>query len=621
MKKWIASILFSAALASAGAALALAAVTEPQPPVQTAPPLQPPAQATKPSKLTSGQEAALAEVRKILREARQMAESIELPSRLTTRGMVLKDLQASKDRLINEVEEAQFRIGDFSTAATTKRPWYLVFAQVKYGKIQEAVATAAKIKLGVETLFPLVKMLADAGYLDAAIKVAETDLVKEQVTSNRYLYQSVVWALIASEQAKVGDPTSRASLERALKAAKALSDPKRFKPLEERILAWVHVAKAQAAMGDQTGSTGSFRQAIEAALALREVQSRPVALIQVGKAQLEVGQSAAGDGTLQQAIQLAATWEPSRRGGLLCCLAWTKSVTGNEHGVRQLLDQAVSEIKDLPPSHRVRVLHDLGKWQLGLHQQEAAARTVRLMKEAAEAIEEEREKVEALGLARSFATRAGEVPTALALLDVSPDGYEKLEAMRYLATVLVTAQERDGIHPPSVIKRLAQEAPVLAKNTTFKDEVKARFAQKAVAVIEAAAGELDGALKTIEGLSDDFKGGYVYPEIIQLLTKQGNLAGAKQVAADLKEDWVLWGSSRSNNRDALRNLAKVSARSEAVQETLVWAKRLLGPYAQPYAMLGVADALLEQHQFENIDALLPRTPLRRSCPSVLDLLN
>jgi hypothetical protein len=80
--KRIVPILLSVALVSTLVASARAAGTEPQSAVQTAPPLSAvPAQSSKPAWLTPEKEAALFEVRKILQEARQVAEGIAAPSK------------------------------------------------------------------------------------------------------------------------------------------------------------------------------------------------------------------------------------------------------------------------------------------------------------------------------------------------------------------------------------------------------------------------------------------------------------------------------------------------------------------------------------------------------------
>jgi len=614
MRKRSLQILFLLALIGALSSGVWAGVTEgPAPQVQSASPLvaapvQPPTAAW----LTPEKEAALVEVRKILKEARQVAEGIELPNRLTTRGMAIKDLQNNKENLINEIERAQFRIGDLSAAVTTKQPWYLAFAQVMYGQVNEAVATAAQSKLVTGTLLALIKMLADTGHLDAAQKVAEANLAKEQIPDWRYRDEAVVLSLLARDLANAGDARANETMQRALQAAQ------RVKSADDRALAFTHVSVAQAVLGDSPGSAESVR------LTQREIPPRSelpliVGRLQyIGKAQLEGGQRAEGEETLRRAIQLTDGLEPLSRAGLLGCIAWTRSVIRDAKGGAELLAQAISGMSNLPPNQRVRVLHDIGQWQLGLHQQEAAIRTARLLKEAMDAIEGEKEKAEALRVARHFATRTGDIRTALALLESTQDGYDKLEAMRHLVTVLVETEERDGIHPLSVIKRFAQEAPVLAKQMTFKDEVKARFSQKAVAVIKAAAGDTTGVLEVIEKISDDdFNRGYVYPEIIKLLVRQGNLVGARQVAHAYRGKWIY---ARNLVRE-IRELAKTQVKATGVQESLVWMRQWSSEYVRAYAMLGIAEALLEQNQIEDSNALLPRMPWQRGCPVVSELFN
>jgi hypothetical protein len=100
---------------------------------QTGTPLSNPitstAQAGLAAKITPEQEAALVEVRKILREAKQAAESYTPPSKLTTSPTMLRALERRKNLLLDEIEQAQLRAGDLAAASGTKRLDLLALAR------------------------------------------------------------------------------------------------------------------------------------------------------------------------------------------------------------------------------------------------------------------------------------------------------------------------------------------------------------------------------------------------------------------------------------------------------------------------------------------------------------
>jgi hypothetical protein len=149
-----------------------------------------------------------------------------------------------------------------------------------------------------------------------------------------------------------------------------------------------------------------------------------------------------------------------------------------------------------------------------------------------------------------------------------------------------------------------------------KDASKAELMLKNIALVQAAAGDLPAALRTIEMISrESILAGYAYPELIQLLTRQGKLAEARQVTIGLKKEWPL------SSLDALRDLAKLGVRSGDVQDTLAWSRQRPSPYAQGYALMGVAEELMEQTKIEDTDRRLPKIRSRENCPSSLELMN
>ena len=186
----------------------------------------------------------------------------------------------------------------------------------------------------------------------------------------------------------------------------------------------------------------------------------------------------------------------------------------------------------------------------------------------------------------------------------------------FLAGLPQAPANYDPFGTPELFTKLAQEASEIAKQLPPQDKFLSSRMLEDLARVQAAAGQIPAVQGTLGAISDqNLLGGYAYPRVVQLLTRQGNLMGARQVAAGLKEKWVLWGGSDANNTDALRELARLGVRSGDVQGTLAWARRQPGPYAQGYALLGVAEELMEQTKIEDTDRRLPNIRSRENCPS------
>lgn len=104
------------------------------------------------------------EVRKILIEAWEVAEGIRMPSRLLTEPHRIKAMEELRTRLLDEIEQSQFRAGDFHAAGTTKQIDLLAVAQATYGKTEDAVQTTSRPRVtSDDALLALVDMLINVG--------------------------------------------------------------------------------------------------------------------------------------------------------------------------------------------------------------------------------------------------------------------------------------------------------------------------------------------------------------------------------------------------------------------------------------------------------------------------
>jgi len=196
---------------------ALAAVTEPQTPPPPAPPLSVAPQAPKPLKLTPEQEAALVEVRKILREASEVPQGVGTTNPESKEG---KLLEGSKFSVLQSIAAGQARAGDIEGALRTNESTKykgalgdIAVAQAKAGDPYKALKTASTLNLDVDALQVIIEALASRGDLKTAREVAESP--------GMYLRKAPALAYLAQLQTKTGDPGAKETFQRALEVAQA----------------------------------------------------------------------------------------------------------------------------------------------------------------------------------------------------------------------------------------------------------------------------------------------------------------------------------------------------------------------------------------------------------------
>ncbi len=569
---------------------AKAETKEQAPPAHTTPPTQDiSARAHKPAWLTPEKEAALVEVRKILREARQVSEGIQPPSPALSDRHRRKALERIKNRLLNRIEEAQLQAGDVTIPATLTALSKIGFkrnlaqAQARYGFTKEAVQTVSTEAVTGDSLLVLVESLVQSGDIPAAIRVADMQLPKEGVELWRQKTAATVYSYIAEEQHKTGDLNARHTLARAIKEGPA----SKFAHTTEYIHGLIPLARAQADLGEKQASTETFKQAIDASLVKRRGGDFSVLLKLIAKAQAEAGDRMSSEQTFQRAIELRT------RPRDLTCLAWAQAVTGQREAAMQTFKLAIEDAEKLPVEEQRRALSDLVPWQLEIGDREGALETVEIAR-----------RVGALDTIRLLSL-VGNWKPMLDLARQSSDDRWKAGTFAVVANHLLKTKDPAGA--AEVFKHLELDAAALLKHSPPKDQSVRDGMRTNIAEVQAAAGNLPGARETIGGIIFEPQQSVAFGKIVDLLIASGDLPAATQIVASYKEDWRPF-------TDSYWKVGAAYAHIGGAEAGLVWARQQQNPYAEVNGLLGLAQGLLKQ---QGIDKLWhSQLPGRDFCPDI-----
>jgi hypothetical protein len=536
-------------------------------------------QAGQATKITPEQEAALVEVRKILQEARQVADNIEILNKLTTKSSVMESLQRVKSNLLQSIELAQLRAGDFSVAAKTVSQdlffGRMALEQVHYGQIEQGAKTASHTKLHHDTLFALVDALMKVGDTSAALSVAETQLDKENFDLAKNQAKAQLMALVARRQHEAGDPASSATLRRAADAAAALKRSPSY-----QYPALVSVAEAQAVIVDRATSTETFRQATEAALAQRENNVMIIhALKVIAKVQARSGDAKGSVQTFEKAgLLINDLQDPQVRAYLMSCIGRLQILGGDRAAGQHTFRQAIQDSETLPNNDRGPVLVEIGNQQVKIGDRQAVYETVERLRNAG-----------LLQNAKILAAKAGDIKMAMKIDGEIPQSLEEeANSLQFFAQVLI--ETKDPFGTPEVFQQLSQKAFTLLKNPLPKDTLKANGLLRSVSHVQAAAGDVSTALRTAERISSRDGQMFAYEGLVKLLTAKGDLPGAKQVANAIKEDWLPWG----NTVQVMHDLARTDAKHGIKAAALAWAEQQQNSYAKSDSLIGVAEGFMDR---------------------------
>lgn len=605
MRSKLIRIVLSGALVGVLGESVLAAVPEaPRPQTHARPPLVVALVSPgKPAWLTPEKEAALVEARKILKEARQVAERIDAPSKP-------RETSPPEDRFTREelkkmgllasIERAQFRAGDFSAAAMTVAPSDLAFAQLRYGQINEALQSAARTRLSEAGTLTFIYELAQVGRVDLVNEVAEAQVKKEPVNTRRM--EAALFALIAQEQARAGDAHARESLQRARLAAKMVGPP------NDRALAWVRVARAQRSMGDRAGSEETLRQALDTAMnAPRGRESSVLSII--AAEQEDNGDRVGSMKTFRQIIDDEKNHRSQQRAYGLSIRACARVLRGHKESGTEIFQEAMKIADSLPVSDQVKIWSEIGMWMVKSGDYAAARSLVQRMVETADAIADEQTRKDGLASASVLASRAGDLERAVRLALMINDEWRAISLFRVVAEKAVEANH--SADTGAMLRQLGKAVKILPTSPLPSDRSQADGRLADLAKIQAVMGDIPLAVQTLKRITgqDYHQASFAYPEIVKLLTRQGNYAGARQVIGHIDKKWLKEGPMAA----ALQGLSRAYAESRASQEGLQWAGQMDIDYAKAWMLLGVAEGLMNRQGIDKIDLERTEATLQAWC--------
>jgi hypothetical protein len=597
MKKRTVPVLISVALVTMVTGSAHAAVTEPQPPVQTTPsPSAVPAQPGKPAWLTPEKEAVLVEVRKILKEAWDVAEHIEMPSPLFTQKVTIKTLSEVKQKLQWGIVDAQLQAGDFSNAAQSYYNGDVVLAQIRYGHLQEAVQNAVDGRFArTAEVLTILKVLSDAGEVAGAMQVAEAQVRRtSRGGAELKQYEAELMAYVARRQAEAGKPEASETLARAIDAARSNEkSPYRNSPYFQHG-AWTAIGCAQAAMGDRNGGEASMLRAIKAAANLPQeeyVGQKGWIVSLIGRAAAESGLQSVSQEAFRSALRLAQHVAKSdARAKVMAKVAVSQSQGGDRIGGQRTLEEAITFARNLPDhEQRRRALGTIVEEQFEGGDPEGAAATLERRRRWAETMSDEKEREAEIKSIRWWDSKL--LPPQMALeqaFAIQGDDEKQAEALASATYILVNRQEL--VVTPEILQRMSQTATTLLAKPLPSDPQKADRYLSSIARVQAVADGADQALQTLSRVNDSLHEGRRYVGLASLLTQKGDLVGAKRVIILLKEDVLPFDGTTA----VFREVANVQAQSGDVAEALEWARQQKNPYAKAETILGVSLGIMER---------------------------
>lgn len=561
-----------------------------------------PAPANKPAWLTPEKEAALMEVRKILRETSQLAQSVAIKDPESKEG---RFLDRNKKFVLRDIVTAQARAGDIEEArlTSTANGWdksaAMGVAYAKAGRPHEGLKELVSQELDTRTRFVFEEALMKAGDPKAALEVAES--------RGPFLSRVPAIAYLASLQAKAGDLRNKETFQRAMELAqgfdKLKQSPQDTQPNIGKYKVLLHIARVQADAGDMTGSRNTFAKAVATALAVPETD-QIIALTIVAEEQARSGDHAGSEQTFERARSATRSLAPLRQLSELKRIATTQLEVGHRAAAAETVRLILQVLSGASPGEQAEGLMRQARWHLTLGDQEAAKAALQTVVPRVRALADgyltaklEKGDVDYgspesgksnvyYSLAR-LAAECGLYDLAQEAVRAITIDQTKANAIRHIVTGLIQKSDRPEVQ--RVVQALVKDATnligllSLPRDLTLLD----------VAVIQAAAGDVPAAVHTadrvVDALRDD-----AYREMVGILIRRKDWNGAQEVLSRMKVQWMLDESSHHT----FRALAQAQAKVGVGKQVIEWSQTQPDAVARANVLLGVAEGLMDSAGIE-----------------------
>lgn len=605
IRQMMVQVVLSVVLIGIGGCITQAAV--PETPVvdaqATASDTSVPALANKPTWLTSEKEVALGEVRKILREASQLAQRVVIKDPESKEG---KFLDRNKKFVLRDIVVAQTRAGDIDGAIANgwEKSVAVGIALAKAGRPHEGLKELASLELDPPTRFVFVEALMKAGDRQMALEVAES--------RGTYSWQATSIAYLANLQAKAGDLEYKKTFQRALKVAEAF-DKLDHHTSDDNIgkyKALVHIARAQADVGDVTESQQTFAKALETALAVPE-RDQFNALLIIAEAQARSGDRSGSEHTFGQAVKATKALVPNQQLSGLKRIAETQLEVGNRIAAAETVRHILQMPSGSSPGEQVEGLMRQTRWYLTLGDQEAAKTALQTVAPKVRAVADgyltaKLEKGDPyygspeLGKSNVYYSLA-RLAAECGLYDLAQEEVRavtseqaKANAIRHIVTGAIQKSDRPEVQ--QVVQALVKDATNLIGRLSFPRDATLLD----VAVIQAAAGDVPAAVRTADRVVDALRDN-AYREMVGILIQRKDWNGGQEILNRMKAGWMLNESSHHT----FRALAKAQAKADMGKQVIEWSHKQPDSVARANVLLGVAEGLMERAGIEQLRPVVP----------------
>jgi hypothetical protein len=538
------------------------------------------------AKLTPEQEATLEEVRKILREAREVAEAlgIENPDSKEEKFLV-----HNKRMVLSGIEGGQARAGDIEGARLTnaangvKESQAIAIGLAKSGQPLEALKAVDTRNIRPQTLQIIVETLHKSGDGHTALDVIENVRIPWDRAEALFLYARFL--------ARTGDPAANAIAQRAYALSNTLA--------KDQPWVYVRLAEFQADAGDSTASHQSFQKARGAALAAPDVQQLK-SLIMVAKSQAQNGDQSGSEKTFAEAIRIAKDLPVKQREPELAEIARKQLSVGNSIAAAETVRLILQVPPGPSPSAQADGLMRQARWHLTLGDREAAkaalqtvAPQIRTIADSFTTTKLEKDDIyynsPELGKSTVYSSLA-QLAAECGLYEMAQESVRtitsdqtKANAIQHIITRLIPESERPEMH--LFIQTLAEDATSLTGLLSFPRDLTLLH----VSVIQAAAGDVKVAVRTADRVTEVLRDN-AYREMVGILIQKKDWAGAQDVLSRMKAGWMLNESSHH----VFLALANAQTKAGVEKQVIEWSHKQSDSVARANVLLGVAEGLMER---------------------------